>query len=343
VDVAGRLLAALRLPFLVGGIRLPVAVSIGVAQRVPETGDAAELLRQADFAMYMAKGAGKNRYQLFDAQMHEDMVGTTTLKADLALAVERQQLRIDYQPVVDLHTGEIVGAEALVRWQHPVLGLLPPGEFIGLAEETGDIEAIGCWVLRSAATQAAAWRRDVPAGAGVWVSVNVSAFQLPNPHSLAAIEGVLTDPAMQAGLIVLEITESALAEDADGGVASLTMLKELGVRIAIDDFGTGFSSLSTVTRLPTDIIKVDRSFVSGPEAQGPSIPMMEGILGLAGKLSLDVIAEGIETPEQLDLLRSLEYRFGQGYFLARPMTAPALQALLGAGRLPHVLPVTAPS
>jgi diguanylate cyclase (GGDEF)-like protein len=341
VDVAERILAALTVPFAIDGKRLHVACSIGVARRRPETRDAAELLRQADFAMYMAKGAGKNRYQLFDAQMHDDMVGATTLKTELGMAVAKEQLLLEYQPVVDLVTGSIVGAEALVRWQHPTLGVLAPGDFITLAEETGDIEAIGCWVLKTAVAQAAEWRRDVPGAADLWMSVNLSAHQLPNEHSLAAIEGVLAESVANTDMIVLEVTESAVASDVEGGVASLRMLKSFGVRIAIDDFGTGFSSLSTLTRLPADIVKIDRSFVSGPDAEGPSAPMMEGILGLAEKLSLDLIAEGIETHEQLELLRALGYRMGQGFHLARPVSPEKLEALLAAGPLTHVPPAGA--
>jgi diguanylate cyclase (GGDEF)-like protein len=332
VEVAERILEALRPPFVVGGTRLNVAVSIGVARRRPDTSDPAELLRQADFAMYMAKGAGKNRYQLFDPQQREHMVGNTTLKADLALALASEQLFLEYQPVADLHTGKIVGVEALVRWQHPTRGLIAPADFIPAAEETGDIEAIGCWVLETATRQAATWRHT-PGCEDLWVSVNLSAFQLPSPHSLAAIEGILADPATQADKVVLEITESALAIDKDGGVTSLSLLKCSGARIALDDFGTGYSSLSTLTQLPVDIIKIDRSFISGPLSTPTSRPMLEGILGLADKLALPVIAEGIETFEQLQMLRGLGYSTGQGYLLTRPLPAPSIAALLAAGAL----------
>ena len=280
VEVAERILDSLRTPFKVTDTRLLVNVSIGVAQRRPTTGDAAELLRQADFAMYMAKGGGKARYQLFDAQMHDNMLGRSALKTDLAVAVTAGQLRLDYQPVADLRTGEILGVEALVRWQHPTLGLLPPGQFITLAEETGDIDAIGCWVLDTATRQVAAWRETIDHCANLWVSVNLSAFQLPNAHSLAAIQRILADPATQADKVVLEVTETALAADFDGGIAALDSLKQFGVRIAIDDFGTGFSSLSTLANLPVDIIKIDRSFVSGQPSAVPSAPMLEGIVGV---------------------------------------------------------------
>jgi diguanylate cyclase (GGDEF)-like protein len=339
VAVAERILESLRAPFLVNGTGLNVAVSIGIAPRNAETTDAAELLRQADFAMYMAKGGGKGRYQLFDAHMHNSMVGGVALKAALAAAVPAGQLRLDYQPIADLRTGQIVGAEALVRWQHPTLGLLQPVEFISLAEETGDIEAIGCWVLETATRQAAAWRRNVKHFADLWVSVNISPLQLDNARSQAAILQILTDPAVEADKLVLEVTETALT--AHGGIASLVELRRHGVRIAIDDFGTGFSSLSRLAGFPVDILKIDRSFVSGGGSSPPSVPMLEAILGMAEKLSLDVIAEGIEQGHQLDLLCTLGCRLGQGFLLSHPIAPSALEALLASGgqveiRLPAV-------
>jgi len=333
VQVAERVLSALCAPFIVAGDSLVVTVSIGVAQRRPETSDAAELLRQADFAMYMAKGGGKARYQLFDAQMHDHMVNRSALKTNLAIAVASGQLRLEYQPVADLLTGEILGVEALVRWQHPTLGVLAPETFIPLAEQTGDIDTIGCWVLDTATRQVAAWRQTMSHCSNLWVSVNISALQLVNPQSLAAIRHILADPMTQTDKVVLEVTETALAADVGGGLASLNTLKSFGVRIAIDDFGTGFSSLSTLAGLPVDILKIDGSFVSGHALAAPSVPMLEGILGLANKLSLAVIAEGIEEPDQLDLLRRLGCGMGQGYLLAWPAPAPALEELLASGGL----------
>jgi diguanylate cyclase (GGDEF)-like protein len=331
VVIAERILQAVREPFLVRGTRQAVSVSIGVAQRRPETADAAELLRQADFAMYTAKGSGKGRYEIFDTKMHSIMVDRSALKADLAVAATADQLRLEYQPVANLGTGEIVGLEALVRWQHPTLGLLAPAHFITLAEETGDIDAIGHWVLDTAARQAAEWRRTLPFCADVWMSVNLSAYQLLSQSGLAAIRDVLTNPETHADKIVLEITETALAADIDGGIATLNELKQLGVRIALDDFGTGFSSLSTLTRLPVDILKIDRSFISAQTATAASVPMLEGVLGLAAKLSLDVIAEGIEEAAQLDMLHDLGCELGQGYLLARPAPAQTVEARLAGG------------
>jgi diguanylate cyclase (GGDEF)-like protein len=333
VGVARRVRDALRTPFIVGGDRLIVTLSIGIAQRRPETEDGGELVRQADFAMYMAKAGGKARYQLFDAEMHDSMLARSALKVDLAGAVASGQLRVDYQPVFDLGTSEILGVEALVRWQHPTLGLLAPASFVTLAEESGDIDAIGCWVLETATRQVASWRNSMDHCANLWVAVNVSAFQFPNPQSLANIQRILADPAAQADKVVLEVTETALAAHLGCGMASLNMLKGLGVRIAIDDFGTGFSSLSTLASMPVDILKIDRSFVSGQASALPSAPMLEGILGLADKLSMAVVAEGIEQPEQLDLLRGLGCGMGQGYLLARPAPAPVIEALLASGGL----------
>jgi diguanylate cyclase (GGDEF)-like protein len=332
-EVAERVLAVLDEPVVVNGTRLDISVSIGVAERRPETADPAELLRQADFAMYMAKGGGKGRYQIFDAQLHDAMAGRTALKADLATVLRDRQLRLDYQPISDLNSGRIVGVEALVRWQHPTLGLLQPDDFISLAEETGDIEAIGCWVLDSAIAQASVWRQGIVGCSDLWVSVNLSAFQLPNPKSLAAIQHILDTPTAQDVAVILEVTETALAADVQGGIASLNTLRASGARIAIDDFGTGFSSLSTLAILPVDIIKIDRSFVSGRGASTPSEPILEGIIGLAHKLSLDVVAEGIEQPEQLDLLRRLGCELGQGYLLARPTSPESVSALLTSGAL----------
>jgi diguanylate cyclase (GGDEF)-like protein len=341
VEVAERILVAMRAPFVICGTSLMVSVSIGIAPRRPETADAAELLRQADFAMYTAKGGGKNRYDIFDTRIHDTMVDRSALKTDLAAAAESGQLRLDYQPVADLHTGEIVGIEALVRWQHPTLGLLSPADFISLAEETGDIDALGCWVLDTATRQAAAWRA-IPLCEELWVSVNLSPFQLLNPHSLTAIQQILADPAAQADKVVLEVTETALMADVDGGAASLSILRRLGVRIAIDDFGTGFSSLSTLSKLPVDILKIDRSFVSGDDQTGPSLPLLEGIVGLADKLDLLVVAEGIEDQPQLELLRGLGCRLGQGFLLARPVPADVIEAKLAAGGLLSIEVVATP-
>jgi len=338
-EVAERVLDALRAPMVIGGQPLVVTVSIGVAQRRPDTAEAAELLRQGDFAMYMAKAAGKAGYQLFDAQVHDDMLERAALTNNLTQAVAAGQLRLEYQPVADLRTGEILGVEALVRWQHPTLGLLTPQKFLPLAEDSGDIDAIGSWVLQTATRQVAAWRQTMDHCASLWVSVNLSALQLTSPASLAAIQQILTDPQAEAEQVVLEVSETTLAAGTNDGIEYLHTLKALGVRIAIDDFGTGFSSLSTLADLPVDILKIHGSFVSGQSpavpdtGSAPAVPILQGILSLASTLSLSVIAEGIEEPEQLDLLRWLGCSMGQGYLLAWPASAHALEAMLASGGL----------
>jgi diguanylate cyclase (GGDEF)-like protein len=331
VEIADRVLRAMAEPFVVQGARLAVAASIGIAERGPETANAEQLLTEADFAMYMAKGGGKGRYSIFDAHMHSEMVGRTALKNDLAHAVTAGQLRLDYQPVADLGTGQIIGVEALVRWQHPTLGLLPPLAFIGLAEQTGDIDALGSWVLETACRQVATWRETLPGYEDLWVAVNLSAVQLRNPKSLAALQAVLASPGIDPRAVVLEVTESALVTDVEGSLAALRALSALGVRIALDDFGTGFSSLSTLNRLPVDILKIDRSFVSGGDLTVEGTAMLEGIIGLGEKLSLQVIAEGIEDSDQVRILREAGCSQGQGFLLARPCAPSMAEALLKSG------------
>ncbi|MGM9473774.1 putative bifunctional diguanylate cyclase/phosphodiesterase [Pseudarthrobacter sp. YS3] len=334
-ETAERIHDALQSPFFIRNNKATVSVSMGVAQGHRGGTDAQELLRQADFAMYVAKHGGKARYQLFDADDYDRMAHRAALKAGIAAAAADGQLRLDYQPVIDLQTNAIVGLEALVRWQHPSLGLLKPKDFIPIAEETGEIAAIGSWVLETAARQASNWRATFSEFSSLWVSVNLSAHQLSSHRSLLVLKDILTDKASEADKVILEITETALASDIDGGIAALCMLKESGARIAIDDFGTGFSSLSTLATLPADILKIDRSFLT--HAGHPSTAILEGIVGLAHKLGLDVIAEGIEEPGQLQTLQNLGCQMGQGYLLGGPAPAQAIEARLlksiGAGFL----------
>ncbi|MET3947306.1 diguanylate cyclase (GGDEF)-like protein [Arthrobacter sp. UYCu512] len=328
--IAERIHNVLGSPFAVGDVRLKVSVSLGATLHRPETGEPADLLRQADFAMYMAKQGGKGRFQSFDAEGYNRMTHSAALRAALAAAVPERQLQLAYQPVADLDTGRILGVEALVRWNHPTLGLLEPDQFIALAEETGDIEAIGGWVLSTASRQGARWRASIGHCEDLWVSINLSSLQLSSPRNLGGIESVLEDPAAEADKIVLEVTETALASSIDGGVQALHRLKTFGVRIAIDDFGTGYSSLSTLAELPADILKIDRSFLSASASDTASAALLEGILGLAHKLNLDAIAEGIQDDAQLALLRRLGCRMGQGYFLSPPVPASMIESLLAA-------------
>ena len=250
---------------------------------------------------------------------------------DLGGAADRGELILDYQPVVTLETGMLVGVEALVRWQHPTRGLLPPSEFISVAEETGAINGIGAWVLETATRQLQQWqnRYGLPE---LWMSVNVSMRQLEAAGFADCVKSVLDTTGVAAGCLVLEVTESILAEAGGDASEVLASLRLLGVRVALDDFGTGFSSFSALCRLPIDILKIDRSFVSGPDA-GPGESLLVTVVAMARRLGLDVIPEGIEELDQLSRVREMGCHFGQGFLLSRPVSADAIDALLVA-RLP---------
>jgi EAL domain-containing protein (putative c-di-GMP-specific phosphodiesterase class I) len=233
-----------------------------------------------------------------------------------------------YQPVLDLATGQIVGAEALVRWEHPTRGLLSPAQFIPLAEQTGHIEAVGVWVLRTATEQLARWRAACPEYETMWIAVNVSAQQLRSRSSVATLRQLVIGSPVPADRIVLEITEAAIVSHSENATTALTELQATGVRIALDDFGTDTSSLSALSKLPVDILKVDRSFISGGPSASPSVVMLETIASLAQKLGLCIVAKGIENAGHVQLLRSLGCELGQGFALGRPSDTDAVLALL---------------
>jgi EAL domain-containing protein (putative c-di-GMP-specific phosphodiesterase class I) len=311
--VAQRLLGALSAPFVVQGQGLSVTASTGVGTTRSETTCAEELLGNADFAMYMAKGHGKQRYEVYDPALHAVTTEHAALRRDLRHAVDNGQLRLDYQPVMDLSTGTIVGMEALLRWHHPVRGLVPPLEFIPLAEQTGDIDEIGLWTLRTATNQLARWRRTGGTYANLWMAVSLSPVQLRNERVVARLVEALAAGPVPAEAVVLEVTESAVVLGVNGAVDALQALKDTGARIALDDFGTGLSSLSTLAALPVDILKIDRAFVSGQDGGIPSAPVLRTVVALAEHLTLEIIAEGIEQPEQSAALRAPGCPLGQGF------------------------------
>jgi EAL domain-containing protein (putative c-di-GMP-specific phosphodiesterase class I) len=264
--------------------------------------------------MYRAKELGKARYELFDTAMRTQALHRLELENALRRAVERDELRLHLQPEIAVESGAIVGFEALVRWEHPERGLLGPGDFVSLAEETGLIGAVGAWVLRQACALAASW-----ATPGLLISVNVSARQLAGGDFTDLVATVLAETGLPADMLCLELTESAVVEH--GAMATLEGLKRLGVRLAIDDFGTGWSSLGHLRRFPIDIVKLDRSFVSGLGREPQDASVAAAIISLAHALGLSTVAEGIETGEQLAVLAALGCDLGQGYLFARP--APA--------------------
>ncbi|MGI8871901.1 MAG: bifunctional diguanylate cyclase/phosphodiesterase [Candidatus Limnocylindria bacterium] len=344
---ARRILTALEAPFRLDGHRVVVSVSIGIALSGGAR-DAGELLRQADLAMYAAKRNGKGRAELFNPVMHKRAWRRLELEAELRSAIELNQLDVHYQPIFDLHSGELHGVEALLRWRHPVRGWVPPAEFIPLAEQTGLIVPIGEFVLERACRQLARWR-GTAAGRRLLVSVNVSPRQLQQPQLVARVEQILRVTGIAPRWLQLEITESWLQED-PACLAAVERLRALGFSVALDDFGTGYSSLASVASLPVDSLKIDRSFVSGHESQHNGA-LVSAAVAFGTAVELEITAEGIETPEQLAAVRDLGCRFGQGFLLARPLPAGEVSALLDApngGALdprvlhPPVLAVTRP-
>lgn len=327
---ADRLMKALEAPFHLGGKEVYTSLSIGIALGSPSYEHAEEILRDADTAMYRAKSLGKARYEVFDADMRADVIARLQLETDLRHALERGEFRNFYQPIVTLATGEIAGFEALLRWQHPTRGMLGPEEFIVAAEETGLIRELGWWNLQEACRQIRQWRGGSEANSKLVISVNLSPKQFLQPNLVADIRAMLQELALPPEALKLEITESAVMGDPAGAVTMLQEMKLLGIQLAIDDFGTGYSSLSYLHRFPLDTLKIDRSFISGMSNASEGMEIARTILPMADTLQLDVIAEGVETLEQVALLKKLNCKYGQGYFFSRPLSAEGAAAFLSA-------------
>jgi diguanylate cyclase (GGDEF)-like protein len=323
--LADRLTAALREPVeLDDGCKIfAVTASIGVALGCYSSPDA--LLRDADLALYSAKAAGKDRYALFDASMVEGTQGRLELETDLAAALAREQFFLLYQPIFDLPSRSMVGVEALIRWRHPVRGVVAPDEFIALAENSGMIVEIGRWVLDEACAQAAVWARG---GHELGMAVNVSAHQLARAGFAEDVRHALELSGLDPSLLMLELTETTLMRDAAAALDALNELKQLGVRVAIDDFGTGYASLSQLQRMPVDILKIDRSFVAALGDGGQSRELLRAILGVGEALSLAVVAEGIEERRQMAVLEEMGCEMAQGFLMGRPETAEIIERML---------------
>jgi diguanylate cyclase len=319
-------------PISVSGREVYVFASIGIAVAQPGADVGADdLLRNADVAMYTAKGLGQGRHALFHPSMHEAAVQRLELEADLRVAVDERQFFLHYQPVVQLVTGQIVGVEALVRWQHPRRGVVAPGEFIPLCEETGLIVPLGRFVLKEACNQVARWQQAYPGEAPIALSVNLSARQLLLGQELVSDVGrTLSEAGLAPGSLTLEITESVLMQGHAATADTLTALKELGVRLAIDDFGTGYSSLSYLRGFPIDAVKIDRSFVDAVGRGYRESALLRGIVDLSHALGLIAVAEGIERPEQAAHMEGLGCPLGQGYYFSRPLSAEQIALRLSA-------------
>ncbi|HEX6936516.1 MAG TPA: EAL domain-containing protein [Actinomycetes bacterium] len=329
VWVAERVRRSLSAPFALDGREVSLGASTGMA--VSDTGDetADQLLRNADLAMYRAKGRRDLTFVRFEAQMHDALLARVQAESDLRQAVTRGDLVLHYQPVVELLSGRVIGVESLVRWNHRELGLISPGRFIHLAEETGLVNEIGRWALKESCRQAARWQRYAGPGGRFKVAVNVSARQLE-----AGLPRLVRDALSHSGLpgqaLTLEMTESVLMDRTDEVVELLRRIKTMGVRVAVDDFGTGYSSLSYLSRFPVDILKIDRSFVQRLGEEGGQDELVRTIVRLGESLRLETVAEGVETANQRAALEEMGCVFGQGYLFARPMPADEIDELLGS-------------
>ena len=337
--VADRIIEAFRGSFRIESQEIFVGTSIGIALGAPDQGTTAQgLLRNADIAMYRAKANGRACFEVFKSSMRETVRGRLKMETELRRALDRGELRLHYQPQVDLRTARIVGLEALVRWEHPERGLVPPGSFIPIAEETGLILPIGRWVLETACRQAATWRHDPEIGFELVMAVNLSPRQFRHPRLVAEVGQVLAESGLEAAGLEIEITEGTAMGDADATVKTLEHLKGIGIRLAIDDFGTGYSSLSYLKRFPIDVLKVDRSFVAGLPANRGDAAIVRAVVGLTRALGLKAVAEGVETQDQLAELRGLGCDQGQGYFFGRPTPTEVADAVLRRSAVAEAVP-----
>ncbi|MFN2540050.1 MAG: putative bifunctional diguanylate cyclase/phosphodiesterase, partial [Mycobacteriales bacterium] len=333
VHLAESLADGLSGPMKVNGAEVVVAVSVGIALSTTSEDRAGDLLRDADAAMYRAKRDGRARSVLFADTMREEAMARLETEVELRRALTSGDLRLHYQPVVDLASGQVVGVEALLRWQHRTRGLVLPDDIIAIAEETGLIVPLGEWVLEQACEQLVAWHRDAP---HLTMAVNLSGVQLGRADFVARVADVLTRTGVDRSVLSLEVTESVLMRDAEEALWVLGALKSLGVRISVDDFGTGYSSLTYLKRFPVDVLKIDRSFVDGLGSDADDLAIVQAIQALATSLGMDTIAEGIETAVQRDVLLSLGCRRAQGYLFAQPGPAAETTALLKSPAVPRV-------
>ena len=333
LDAAERIRQALEMPSNLNGTAVFSSVSIGIALGAIGTEEPEDLLRAADAARHEAFVRGAGSTVVFDADMQSRALEQLQLETDLQNAINLQQFYLNYQPIVSFATGQIVGFEALVRWRHPSRGLVSPSEFIPVAERTGLIVALGEWVLSEAVACLSKWQLQFPDYLPLNMSVNLSGIQLFAPNLLPLLDSLLRVHNLKGEFLKLEITESVLMENAEVAAGVLELLKARQVKVCLDDFGTGYSNLSYLQWLPIDTLKIDRSFVCCLEEGGKNLALLEAILNLASSLQLEAIAEGVETQEQLIILRSLGCNSYQGYFFSRPLEEEGAVALLSAATL----------
>jgi len=330
--IAERIQRELMSPFQIGGQELYASCSIGIALSSTGYAQPEDILRDADTAMYRAKAAGRARHALFDTAMHQRAVLVLQTEADLRRAIERDELRVQYQPIVSLETGAITGVEALVRWEHPERGRVPPSEFIPVAEDSGLIVGVDRWVLSRASREIASWCQRLGKPGSIRLNVNLSPRQLGQADLPEHVARALSESGIAPDALRLELTETAMMEQHDTAVLALGALKRLGVQISVDDFGTGYSSLARLHDFPIDSLKVDRSFVEVMGATGQTSRIARTIVLIGRTLGMSVIAEGVETARQLELLRELRCDAAQGYYFSPPLDGEAALELIAAGR-----------
>lgn len=329
--VAERVHEQLAAPFTVDNDEIFLTVSIGISISNSGYRCADDMLRDADTAMYRAKANGRSRHEVFEAEMHRHAVSKLRLESDLRRAIERREFVVFYQPILEIEGIRLVGFEALVRWRHPQRGLLAPAAFLPLAEEAGLIAPISLWVLEESCRQLREWQVRYPEQGRLKMSVNLSSRQIAQPDLVDRIQRALQETGLDPALLTLEITESALMQDLDAAADVIRKLRVLGIELNIDDFGTGYSSLNYLRALPVDALKIDRSFVSGMRSDGDQSHIVQAIISMAHSLGMKVVAEGVETREQLEVLRALRCNGAQGYLFARPMPAVEAEPLIHDG------------
>jgi diguanylate cyclase (GGDEF)-like protein len=314
-------------PFSVGKREIFLNFSLGIVLGTAEYDQPEKLLRNADLAMYQAKALGKGQYQVYNQQMHQRAVERLQLEIDLRQALKNNEFTLHYQPIVCLKTGHISGFESLVRWQHPQLGMISPGKFIPVAEETGLIIPLGIWVLKEACRQIKVWQEKYDSFLSLTVNINVAVQQFSYSRLIVEIDKILAETQLSSSCLKLEITESAIMENSDSAHAILQQLRDRNIKICIDDFGTGYSSLSYLHQFPVDNLKIDRSFVSRIKNVDEPNKVIDAIVNLAHHLDITVTAEGIETEAQLDYIRKVDCEYAQGYHFSKPLNAEAVEAM----------------
>ncbi len=329
IKIAQRIQTELPLPFDICGHDVSTTASVGIAMYSEGETRPEHLLRDADLAMYQAKANGKARYEIFDAAMHAKMIKYLTLETDLRHAIERNEFLLHYQPIISLSTNRITGFEALIRWQHPTHGLIYPTEFIPIAEETGLITAIGQWVLREACLKTSLWQKRFSTPLPLTINVNLSSKEF-TPHLIDHIKNILHEIDMEAFTLMLEITESTIMKHPEFTAPLLLELKKLGIGLQIDDFGTGYSSLSYLHDFPISVLKIDQSFIRMVNTDKENLEIVKTIIALAHNLKMEVIAEGVETTDELETLRELGCEFVQGYLFSKPLESEAAEDLIAA-------------